>query len=134
MRTGRLDLPDIEDDIFVFEQLGPIFKWDRAKLKSTLAGFLEDAGAKLAALQAAAIANDLDQLRHVAHSLKGTANIAGAVRLGRLAGEIEAAILANEPEAVGTLVPLVAPTLSELRTALATFLDGTTFLDEKAAQ
>jgi two-component system sensor histidine kinase/response regulator len=128
MQTGRIDLPDIDDDIFNFGQMGPIFKWNMAKLRSTLVGFLKDAGSKVVALEAAAGGADLDQVRHVAHSLRGTANTAGAVRLGRLATEIEAAAIADQSKAVGLLVPLIAPTLAELRTALATFLD------EKGAQ
>ena len=120
-RAPRPDLPEIDPDIFDFDRMGPIYKWDVARLKPVLAGFLDDAGLKVAALDMAVGASD-GSLPTVAHALKGAANTAGAVRLGRLAADIESAARAGQTDVVAMLEPLVAPTLTELRNALSTFL------------
>jgi PAS domain S-box-containing protein len=120
--SGRPNLPEIDEDIFDFDQIGPIFKWNMGKMKPMLAGFLKDAAAKVASLEDAAKAGDLGPVRQIAHGLKGTANTAGAVRLGRIAGDIEAAAIADNPKTLHRMMPLVAPTLDELQSALTTFL------------
>jgi len=120
--AGRPDLPEIDEDIFDFDQIGPIFKWNMGKMKPMLAGFLSDAAAKVEALDAAGKADDLGEIRQIAHGLKGTANIAGAVRLGRIAADIEAAAIADKPKTIQRMMPLLAPTLEELQSALNTFL------------
>jgi two-component system, sensor histidine kinase and response regulator len=112
-------LPDIDPDVFDFERMGPIYKWDMDRLRPILAAFLDDAGAKLARMEAEA---DLDALRQIAHGLKGTANTAGALRLGRLAADVETSAMAGNGEAAAMLVPLLPPTLTELRDALAPIL------------
>ncbi len=119
---GRPDLPDLDPDVFDFEQMGPIYKWDMARLKPVLAAFLDDAGAKVAKLDEGP---DPAALRQIAHGLKGTANTAGAVRLGRLAADIEAAAIAGNDDGIAMLVPLMSPTLVELTTALAPILSET---------
>ncbi|EME67859.1 sensor protein barA [Paramagnetospirillum caucaseum] len=109
-------LPEIDPDIFDFERMGPIYKWDMARLRPILAAFLDDAGAKVARIGAE---TELAALRETAHGLKGTANTAGAVRLGRLAADLENAARNGDDMATGMLAPLLAPTLDELRAALA---------------
>ena len=109
-------LPDIDPDVFDFERLGPIYKWEPEKLGGVLRGFTADAAAKLAKIEETV--GDATQLREAAHALKGTANTAGATRLGRLAGDIESAAMAGDSETAAVLVPLLAPTLSELTAAL----------------
>jgi two-component system sensor histidine kinase/response regulator len=93
-----------------------------ARLRPVLAGFLDDARAKLANLAAD---DDVARLRAVAHGLKGSANTAGAVRLGRLAADIETSALAADAAALAMLVPLLSPTLAELEQAIAPFLSPT---------
>ncbi len=119
---GRPDLPEIDEDIFDFERIGPIFKWNMARMKPMLSGFLSDAAAKVAALHDAVGGGDPIQVRQVAHGLKGTANTAGAVRLGRMAADIETAAIAGQTKSITRLLPLVAPTLAELESALTPVL------------
>jgi len=113
------DLSGIDPDVFDFQQIGPIYQWDMTKLRPLLEGFLKDAQAKLAALAAATKSDDTHQLRQISHSLKGTANTAGAIRLGRLAADLEAALIDDKPDAVELLLPLMSPTVAELEAALA---------------
>lgn len=87
-----------------------------------LSGFLSDAAAKVAALHDAVGGGDPIQVRQVAHGLKGTANTAGAVRLGRMAADIETAAIAGQTKSITRLLPLVAPTLAELESALTPVL------------
>jgi PAS domain S-box-containing protein len=115
-------LPEVDPDVFDFARMGAIYKWDMARLKPVLATFLEDAAAKVAVLDAAGNGKDAGQLRQLAHGLKGAANTAGAVRLGRLAADIETAAIDGQAEAVALLAPLVAPTLAELQSVLVPFL------------
>jgi len=117
----RPGLPEIDPDIFDFERLGPIYKWDMARLSPVIAGFLDDSEHKVARL--ADCADDFAALRQAAHALKGTASTAGAIRLGRLAADVEAAAIAGNAEVVTMLAPLIPATLSELADALAPFLD-----------
>jgi two-component system sensor histidine kinase/response regulator len=117
----RPTLPDIDPDVFDFEQMGPIYKWDMARLKPVLKGFLDDAVTKVAAIDAAAAKGDA-KLRDLAHGLKGSANTAGALRLGRLAADIETAARDGQAETVAMLAPLLVPTLEELNLALTAFI------------
>ncbi len=113
-------LPEIDPDIFDFERMGPIYKWDMTRLRPILAAFLEDSALKVARIGDEA---DLTKLREVAHGLKGTANTAGAMRLGRLAADIEDSAKAGNTEAVAMLAPLLPATLDELRDGLSAILD-----------
>jgi PAS domain S-box len=117
----RRDLPEIDPDVFDFEQLGSIYQWNMGKLKPALIGFLDRVTTQVNGLDAAAIA-DRAMLRQTAHSLKGAAYTAGARRLGRLAADIEDAALADQSETVAMLVALLATTLNELNTSLSSFL------------
>ena len=119
---GNWNPPEIDSDIFDFERMGPIYKWDMARLKPMVAGFVADAVTQVSALETAAGGEDAERLRQIAHALKGTSNTAGAIRLGRLAADIEAAAVAGQSKIIRMLTPLMAPTLDELRSALSTFL------------
>ncbi|RAU23522.1 hypothetical protein CU669_04765 [Paramagnetospirillum kuznetsovii] len=102
--------------------MGPIYKWDMERLGPILAAFLDDAASKVAKLDAG---GDLAVLRNIAHSLKGTANTAGAVRLGRLAADIENTAIAGNQDGAAMLVPLMPITLAELQAALAPIVSRT---------
>ena len=65
---------------------------------------------------------DAATLRELAHGLKGTANTAGAIRLGRLAGDLEEISKAGDAETASQLLPLLPPTLAELQEALSSIL------------
>ena len=116
------DLPEIDPDIFDFERLGPVYRWDRARLGEVLARCLADLDTKVAGLDRSIAAGDTEAARQVAHSIKGIANTAGADRLGGLAGEVEHALLDGRSDAVKQLSPLLRATLTELRGALSPFL------------
>ena len=119
---ARPALPDMDPDIFDFERLGPIYGWDAVKLRGVLIGFMGDAGGKITALEEALARNDHAAIRQSAHSLKGSGNTAGASRLGTLAANIETLALDGNDEGLAMLIPLLAPTLTELRDALSPFL------------
>lgn len=112
-------LPEIDPDVFDFERMGAIYKWDLGRLRPALDAFLQDAGAKVERL---GTETGPEALREAAHALKGTANTAGAIRLGRLAADLEAAARDGNAEGVAMLVPLLSPTYHELSGALAPFL------------
>jgi HPt (histidine-containing phosphotransfer) domain-containing protein len=112
-------LPDIDPDIFDFQRLGPVYKWNMTRLRPVLAAFLDDSGAKVNRIGAE---TDLTALRELAHGLKGTANTAGATRLGRLAADVENAARDGNDMVTALLVPLLPATLDELRDALASVL------------
>jgi len=118
--SAKPELPEIDPDVFDFEAMGPIFKWDLPRMTPMIAGFLADAAAKVEKMTAAAA--EPETLREISHGLKGTANTAGARRLGQMAADIEAACKDGQPEVVALLLPLVPPTLAELQAALADFL------------
>jgi|GEM_PF-433758 len=116
---ARPPLPEIDPDVFEFEPMGDIYKWDVTRLRGILTGFLDDAASKVATLSNA---GDDPKLRDLAHGLKGAAATAGATRLARLAADIEDAAKTDNSEAVALLLPLLAPTFDELKAALADFL------------
>ncbi|CAK0749712.1 hypothetical protein WCLP8_2050001 [uncultured Gammaproteobacteria bacterium] len=118
----RPTLPDIDPDIFDFETLGVIYRWDVAKLRKVLTGFTNDVHDKLVALDVAHAKGDVEAIRHLAHALKGSAQSAGANRFGTLAANVENFVRDGNAEAVDMLVPLLAPTLAELRDAIAPFI------------
>ena len=116
------DLPEIDPDIFDFERLGPIYQWDRTRLSEVLVRCLADLDTKVAGLDRSIAAGETEAARQVAHSIKGIANTAGADRLGGLAGDVERALLDGRSDAVKQLSPLLRATLTELRSALSSFL------------
>ncbi|CAA7616112.1 Sensor protein barA [Magnetospirillum sp. LM-5] len=118
--NDRPDLPEIDPDVFDFDRMGPIYKWDMARLGPLLAAFLDDAAGKVARIEAE---GGLPAKAELAHGLKGTANTAGAVRLGRLAADIESSAKGGNAEAVEMLVPLLPSTVTELKDALASVVD-----------
>ncbi|WP_417828924.1 ATP-binding protein [Thalassospira sp.] len=59
--------------------------------------------------------DDRQTARAEAHVLKGAALSVGAERLGRIAGDIQDALDADDPEMAGIMAPLLSPTLTELR-------------------
>jgi len=114
----RPQLPEIDPDVFDFEPMGEIYKWDMARLKPILAGFLDNCAGKVAAIDTAG-----DALAEIAHGLKGAAHTAGATRLGRLAADLEDAAKSGDTDTVDALKALIAPTFEELKVALVPFLN-----------
>ncbi|MGE5502904.1 MAG: response regulator [Actinomycetota bacterium] len=122
LEPSKPAFPEMDPDVFDPDRMGPVYKWEMARLAPALAGFLDDARGKVARLGKEA---DIAKLAQLAHALKGSANTAGAMRLGRLAGDIETAAKAGQADTVSLLIPLVAPTLAELEAALSTVLHPT---------
>jgi PAS domain S-box len=115
----RPQLPEIDPDVFDVVRLADIYQWDMDKLPAVWDRFLENAARQVTALTGT---EDGAVLRQVAHALKGTANTAGALRLGRLAGDIEQASMSGESETLAMLLDLVAATHTELRTSVSRLL------------
>ena len=115
-------LPKLDPDIFDIEKLGPIYQWNRDKLQAVIAGFIGDAQTKVSTLESAHRAGDIAAIRQVAHGLKGAGNTAGAMRLGTLAANVEDMALDGNADALTMLIPLLAPTLTELSESLSPFL------------
>jgi HPt (histidine-containing phosphotransfer) domain-containing protein len=119
-RTIPPGFPDIDPDVFDFNRLGPVYRWDAAKLQGSVQRFLDYASRHVASLDAAA--GDLAALREVAHSLKGSAGTVGAKRLGTLAASLEAACLDGRADTAVMLVDEVTTSFAVLDASLRPFL------------
>ncbi len=106
-------------DVFDFEVLGSIYQWDVDKLRSTLSGFLEHASKHMSTLEAL---EDRSRLRQVAHSLKGTANTAGAKKLARLAADLEVAAADEDMYSLRAMIGMMAEAYSDVYGALNQFV------------
>ena len=62
--------------------------------------FTEDTPVRLAALRAAAVNQDPDQLKQLAHQLKGSASNASAMTLSSLCAQLEALVCNGSPEQI----------------------------------
>ena len=115
---------EIDPDVYDINQMGPIYKFDMKRLAKVMDGFIEDAAAKIQTITSAAEAGDMAEVRAVSHALKGSGSTAGAVRLGRIAADIENAAKAEDADTISLLVPLLAPTHDELKDALGQVFAG----------
>lgn len=88
--------------------------------------FNEEATRRVQDLQRAADRGDVAALKAAAHSLKGSALVMGASRLGRMCGRLEAHV-ERHPDGQGasTLVAAFPEELAQLRRAFADFRQGT---------
>ncbi len=93
--TDTLDLAMIDG----FNEVG-----DPAFTRHLIDQFLAEAGERVRTLQQAAGHGDADALKAIAHSLKGSSMIMGAVRLAGLCGQVEQQVAAT---AGGTVAPAV---------------------------
>lgn len=116
---NRPGIPIIDADVFDFEVLGSIYQWDVDKLRSTLSGFLEHASKHMSTLEAL---EDRSRLRQVAHSLKGTANTAGAKKLARLAADLEVAAADEDMDSLRAMIGMMAEAYSDVYGALNQFV------------
>ena len=116
---NRPGIPIVDSDIFDFEMLGSIYQWDVDKLRSTLSGFLEQTSKHISTLE---VLEDRRQLRQVAHSLKGTANTAGAKKLGRLAADLEVASADEDMDSLKALIGMMSEAYRDVYGALNPFV------------
>ena len=70
-------------------------------------------GPRIAEINAGVQGGDLSSARNAAHSLKGAALSVGALRLGRIAGELQDALDAEDDVMAGIMAELLEPTLTE---------------------
>jgi len=95
---------------------------DRHLLSELVTIFVDDGPKRLQAIRAALIASDVQQVEHVAHSLKGSAAILGATQLQTAALALEDAAHEGHTENGSDLVAQIA---RELDRVMAFFADPT---------
>jgi len=78
----------------------------------------EDWGDKLERIQAALASDDVSGARDVVHALKGAALSVGAMRLGRVASEIQDSLDMDDKDMADLLVSGLEPSLQEFRDVL----------------
>jgi len=93
---------------------------DRHLLSELVGIFVDDGPKRLQAIRAALTASDVQQVEHVAHSLKGSAAILGATRLQTAALALEEAAHERHTENSPDLVAEIA---RELERVMAFFAD-----------
>jgi len=92
---------------------------DRGLLSELVGIFVDDGPKRLQAIRVALTASDIQQLEHVAHSLKGSAAILGATRLQTAALALEDAAHAGHTENGPDLVAAIARELDRVITFFA---------------
>jgi HPt (histidine-containing phosphotransfer) domain-containing protein len=93
---------------------------DRRLLQELVGIFVDDGPRRLDSLRSAMTTSDVDQLEHVAHSLKGAAGILGAADLQSAALALEEAAHDRSPDYGPDLIDRVT---RELERAIAFFAD-----------
>jgi CheY-like chemotaxis protein len=84
---------------------------------ATLSGFVSGLGGKLAAIERAVAAVDLDQVRAEAHALKGAARNIGAGVLGTLCAELQKAATREDEGAVRQVAVMLPDAIDAVRQA-----------------
>ncbi|UTA47533.1 Hpt domain-containing protein [Simiduia sp. 21SJ11W-1] len=107
------DTPDIPLDPKV---LAALFGDDQRLIATILVDFSNSLDAYLREFAAA---DDLSQVRAVAHKLKSSARTVGAGPLADLCAALERACLDGEAEVVRELVPRIAPEVMRVKASLA---------------
>ncbi len=110
--------PDIFDPAPLIEMFGSL---DDAAL-DFLRSFVADAEGKVASITAAAQRNDLAEMRHWAHMLKGAGHSMGCKRLGDLAADLQDACDAQDADTAALMADLLPETWQELNAALPLIL------------
>ncbi|GHD63004.1 hypothetical protein GCM10017083_52640 [Thalassobaculum fulvum] len=110
--------PDWDTDIFDPRSITETFGgFDREAIE-----FVGDAseswGPRIEEVNAALADGDVGRARDAAHTLKGATLSIGAVRLGRIAADIQDLLDAGDPETAGLMAEVLAPTLDEFRHTL----------------
>lgn len=110
---------EVFDPAYLEESFG---SFDRTAAKFLL-NFVDGLGDNIDNLASAMAAEDYEEVQHLAHTMKGSANSVGASRLGRIMSDVEDAIVANTPDVAGLFVQLAPETLDELAEAIAPVRD-----------
>jgi PAS domain S-box-containing protein len=109
----------IDPQILDLGRLADAFGSFDDEARQFLAGFLADVPDMVGQITTALGAGNLAGARHAAHALKGAARSIGAIRLGRLASDVQDCIDASDAETAAVLADLLPPTEAELREATA---------------
>ncbi|GGF33903.1 hypothetical protein GCM10011611_45190 [Aliidongia dinghuensis] len=109
----------IDPQILDVDRLAEAFGAFDDEARRFLAGFLDDVPGMVSEITAALGAGNMAGARDAAHALKGAARSIGAVRLGRIAGDVQDCIDASDAETAAVLADLLSPTEAELREATA---------------
>jgi HPt (histidine-containing phosphotransfer) domain-containing protein len=86
--------------------------------------FIDTAPMDIAVLAGAVATGDLAAAARAAHALKGSCGAVGAMRMARLAAEIEAAAVARRPETLTAAGPDMERAFDEVRIALRAATEG----------
>jgi signal transduction histidine kinase/CheY-like chemotaxis protein/HPt (histidine-containing phosphotransfer) domain-containing protein len=108
----------IDPDIFDLTRLTSTFGGFGDTARTLLGSFLEAVPWHIARVAEAVAANDLEELREAAHTLKGAALAVGADRLARIAGDVQNAADARNAAMASLMASLLEPTRTELAVAL----------------
>ena len=114
----ELETPDWDADIFDPRSIAETF----GKLDREAVDFIDDASEswapRIEEVNAALADGDVRRARDAAHTLKGATLSIGAVRLGRIATDIQDLLDAGDPETAGLMAEVLEPTLAEFRNTL----------------
>ncbi len=112
----------IDSDVFDISIMTAFYRENRGQLANALAGFMADMQSKIGKIATLVPEEKLPAVAEIAHSIKGMASTAGAHRLARLAGDLEAIAKSGDFKTAADLISLLPPTLSELQTAVTQLL------------
>lgn len=117
-QTAETQRPAAGAEIFDAEGLLDRLMGDSDLAAEILKGFFDDMPNQMERLKTAAEGQERDQVRRIAHTIKGAAGNIGAVGLEKTAQEIEEAARNNEMEKVISILPEMGPCLSMLKLAV----------------
>jgi PAS domain S-box-containing protein len=112
--------PGVLAEEAVFDEKEMLQRLDRDAFiaREVIARFMHDAPAQMAGLMQALLDQDADQMRLLAHTMKGASATIGAVRLSAGALAVEQALKSGGPEAAGPALRRLEQQLAELRDEL----------------
>ncbi|MDG2285332.1 MAG: ATP-binding protein, partial [Alphaproteobacteria bacterium] len=108
----------VDPDIFDPSQLNDAFGSFDEDAASFVLGFLDTVQSEIASINEAFERDDHKQARHRVHAMKGASSSTGALRLGRLMGDIQDALDDDDPETADIYRDGLVETLDELMSAL----------------
>jgi HPt (histidine-containing phosphotransfer) domain-containing protein len=108
----------VDPDIFDPSQLNDAFGGFDEDAAGFVLGFLDTVQSEINSINEAFEREDHDQARHLVHAMKGASSSTGALRLGRLMGDIQDALDDDDPETADIYRDGLAETLDELMSAL----------------
>jgi HPt (histidine-containing phosphotransfer) domain-containing protein len=108
----------VDPDIFDPSRLNDAFGGFDEDAAGFVPGFLDTVQPEIDAINEAFDGKNYEQARHRFHAMKGASSSTGALRLGRLMGDIQDALDDEDPETADVYRDGLAETLDELMSAL----------------